>query len=197
MGLFSIFWLGASAASVLRPGSVAFRAVARVPRLASALDDETTGDRRALRHDHFARGGGDEFGNYGLGPFSNRWLSCWHSNTTPTGNPNSAPVRRINVSGFKVWPAEVEAMMQRASRHQGMLRHFLARQLSRRNGESVGGGARRRKVDHPPPEDILSWSRDRMASYKALRSVVFVDGLPRSASNKISWRLLQDAEWKL
>ena len=47
------------------------------------------------------------------------------------------------------------------------------------------------------PGDILSWSRDRMASYTAARSVVFVDGLPRSESNKISWRLLQDAEWKL
>jgi fatty-acyl-CoA synthase len=35
-----------------------------------------------------------------------------------------------------------------------------------------------------------------MASYKASRSVVFVDSPPRSKSNKINWRLLQDAEWK-
>ena len=46
------------------------------------------------------------------------------------------------------------------------------------------------------PEDILSWSRGRMASYKAPCSIVFVDRLPRNESNKISWRLLQDAEWK-
>jgi acyl-CoA synthetase (AMP-forming)/AMP-acid ligase II len=39
-------------------------------------------------------------------------------------------------------------------------------------------------------------SRDKMASYKASRSVVFVDSPPRSKSNKINWRLLQDAEWK-
>ena len=45
------------------------------------------------------------------------------------------------------------------------------------------------------PDDILSWARERMASYKAPRSVAFVDSLPRSESNKISWRLLQDAEW--
>ena len=45
------------------------------------------------------------------------------------------------------------------------------------------------------PDDILSWSRDKMASYKAPRSVVFVDSLQRSESNKVSWRLLQDAEW--
>ena len=35
-----------------------------------------------------------------------------------------------------------------------------------------------------------------MASYKAPRSVIFVDSLPRTESNKISWRLLQEAEWK-
>ena len=46
------------------------------------------------------------------------------------------------------------------------------------------------------PEDILSWLRGRMASYKAPRSVVLVDSLPRTESNKINWRLLQDAEWK-
>ncbi|MDF0519550.1 hypothetical protein P0R31_20120 [Bradyrhizobium yuanmingense] len=34
-----------------------------------------------------------------------------------------------------------------------------------------------------------------MASYKAPRAVVFVESLPRTASNKINWRLLQDAEW--
>jgi len=34
-----------------------------------------------------------------------------------------------------------------------------------------------------------------MASYKAPRKVVFVESLPRTASNKVNWRLLQDAEW--
>ena len=46
------------------------------------------------------------------------------------------------------------------------------------------------------PDDILAWARTMMASYKAPRSVLLVDSLPRSESNKISWRLLQDAEWK-
>ncbi|WP_295844443.1 hypothetical protein [Tardiphaga sp.] len=45
-------------------------------------------------------------------------------------------------------------------------------------------------------DDIIAWARDNMASYKAPRSVVFVGSLPRSESNKISWRLLQEAEWK-
>jgi acyl-coenzyme A synthetase/AMP-(fatty) acid ligase len=31
---------------------------------------------------------------------------------------------------------------------------------------------------------------------QGVSSVVFVDSLPSSESNKINWRLLQDAEWK-
>ena len=46
------------------------------------------------------------------------------------------------------------------------------------------------------PDDILTRSRKKTASYKPPRSVVFVDSLPRRESNKISWRLLQDAEWE-
>jgi fatty-acyl-CoA synthase len=45
------------------------------------------------------------------------------------------------------------------------------------------------------PEDIVAWGRQTMASYKAPRAITFVESLPRSESNKISWRLLQDAEW--
>ena len=44
-------------------------------------------------------------------------------------------------------------------------------------------------------DDIVGWARNTMASYKVPRAVVFVDSLPRTASNKVNWRLLQDAEW--
>jgi fatty-acyl-CoA synthase len=44
-------------------------------------------------------------------------------------------------------------------------------------------------------DDIVGWARGAMASYKAPRAVVFVEALPRTASNKINWRLLQDVEW--
>jgi len=33
-----------------------------------------------------------------------------------------------------------------------------------------------------------------MASYKVPRIVEFVDGLPRTASGKVQWRLLQERE---
>jgi fatty-acyl-CoA synthase len=45
-------------------------------------------------------------------------------------------------------------------------------------------------------EDIITWSREQMASYKIPRLVEFVKDLPRSGSGKIQWRLLQEAEWQ-
>ena len=55
--------------------------------------------------------------------------------------------RMINCSGFKVWPAEVEAMLYAHPGDPGGLRHRLARRLSRRNGEGADR-AEERAQDH-------------------------------------------------
>lgn len=43
-------------------------------------------------------------------------------------------------------------------------------------------------------QDIILWSHENMAVYKAPRVVLFVDVLPRSGTGKVMWRLLQEAE---
>ena len=43
-------------------------------------------------------------------------------------------------------------------------------------------------------QDIIDWSREHMAAYKAPRIVEFIDALPKSGSGKVMWRLLQDRE---
>ena len=103
--------------------------------------------------------------------------------------------RMINVSGFKVWPAEVEATMYE---HPAIKECCIISSPDGYRGETVKALVTVHEVARSTtsPDDILSWARERMASYKAPRSVAFVDSLPRSESNKISWRLLQDAEWK-
>jgi len=102
--------------------------------------------------------------------------------------------RMINVSGFKVWPAEVEAIMYE---HLAIRECCVISSPDSYRGETVKALVAIHEAAKSTirPEDILSWSRDRMASYKAPRLVVLVDSLPRTESNKISWRLLQDAEW--
>jgi fatty-acyl-CoA synthase len=44
------------------------------------------------------------------------------------------------------------------------------------------------------PEDIVAWAREKMAAYKVPRVVEFVTSLPRSATGKVQWRALQEAE---
>jgi fatty-acyl-CoA synthase len=102
--------------------------------------------------------------------------------------------RMINVSGFKVWPAEVEAAMYG---NRAIRECCIISAPDDYRGETVKAlivldeDARATTS----PDEIVSWAREAMASYKAPRAVVFVDALPRTASNKINWRLLQDAEW--
>ncbi|MBR1126736.1 long-chain-fatty-acid--CoA ligase [Bradyrhizobium iriomotense] len=102
--------------------------------------------------------------------------------------------RMINVSGFKVWPAEVEAAMYQ---NRAIRECCIVSAPDGYRGETVKAlvvldEAARATIS---ADDIVGWARGAMASYKAPRAVVFVESLPRTASNKINWRLLQDAEW--
>jgi acyl-CoA synthetase (AMP-forming)/AMP-acid ligase II len=41
---------------------------------------------------------------------------------------------------------------------------------------------------------ITAWAREKMAAYKVPRIVEFVESLPKSATGKIQWRVLQERE---
>ena len=44
------------------------------------------------------------------------------------------------------------------------------------------------------PDGVIGWCRNHMAAYKVPRVVEFVDSLPKSATGKVQWRLLQERE---
>ena len=44
------------------------------------------------------------------------------------------------------------------------------------------------------PEDITTWAHDHMAAFKVPRVVEFVEELPKTATGKVFWRRLQEAE---
>ena len=46
------------------------------------------------------------------------------------------------------------------------------------------------------PDEIIAWARQQIASYKAPRSVEFIDALPRNPSGKILRRELREPYWK-
>jgi fatty-acyl-CoA synthase len=103
--------------------------------------------------------------------------------------------RMINASGFKVWPAEVEALMYRHPAIQEAC--IIATQDSYR-GESVKAVVVLRSThqDLVTEQDIIDWCRENMAVYKVPRQVQFVQTLPKSGTGKVMWRTLQESEGK-
>ncbi|MEN3367644.1 MAG: fatty-acyl-CoA synthase [Burkholderiales bacterium] len=101
--------------------------------------------------------------------------------------------RMINASGFKVWPAEVEAMMYR---HPAIREACIIAASDPKRGETVKAVVVlkddfRGKVTE---QDIIDWAHQNMAVYKSPRIVQFVDALPKSGSGKVQWRELQERE---
>ena len=101
--------------------------------------------------------------------------------------------RMINASGFKVWPAEVEALM---FRHPAIQEACIIATRDAYRGESVKAvvvlrGTHKGQVSE---QDIIDWCRENMAVYKIPRVVTFAEALPKSGSGKVMWRALQEAE---
>ena len=101
--------------------------------------------------------------------------------------------RMINASGFKVWPAEVEALM---FKHPAIQEACIISTQDSYRGETVKAVVvlRASHKGQVSEADIIAWCRDNMAIYKAPTQVQFVDTLPKSGSGKVMWRMLQEAE---
>ena len=101
--------------------------------------------------------------------------------------------RMINASGFKVWPAEVEAMMYH---HPDIQEVCVIGARDARRGETVKALVvlAPERQGELTGEDIVAWAHERMAPYKCPRIVEFVAALPKSGSGKVLWRTLQEQE---
>jgi fatty-acyl-CoA synthase len=101
--------------------------------------------------------------------------------------------RMINASGYKVWPAELEALMYR---HPGIQEVCVISSRDSYRGETVKALVVR-KPSHVEltEQTIIDWCRAHISAYKAPRIVQFVDALPKNASGKVMWKKLQEIEW--
>ncbi|MEY2685056.1 MAG: Long-chain-fatty-acid--CoA ligase [Pseudomonadota bacterium] len=101
--------------------------------------------------------------------------------------------RMINASGYKVWPAEVEALM---FKHPAIAEACVIGTVDAYRGESVKAVVvlRPEAKGQVTDTEIVAWCREHMAAYKVPRVVQFADALPKSGSGKVMWRLLQEAE---
>jgi fatty-acyl-CoA synthase len=100
--------------------------------------------------------------------------------------------RMINCSGFKVWPAEVEAMLYA---HPAIQEACVIGARDEYRGETVKAVVVLKSTFlNTTPEDIVNWAREKMAAFKVPRVVEFVAALPKTATGKILWRELQEKE---
>ena len=101
--------------------------------------------------------------------------------------------RMINASGFKVWPAEVEALMYR---HPAIHEACVIGTRDAKRGETVKALVvlKPEFQGRVSEQDIVAWAHDHMAAYKSPRTVEFVASLPKSGSGKVQWRELQEQE---
>ena len=100
--------------------------------------------------------------------------------------------RMINCAGYKVWPAEVEAMLYA---HPAIQEACVIGARDAYRGETVKAlVVLRKELGDTSSQDIIGWARERMAAFKVPRVVEFVDSLPKTATGKILWRELQEKE---
>jgi len=101
--------------------------------------------------------------------------------------------RMINAAGFKVWPAEVEAMLYA---HPDIQEACVIGARDEHRGETVKALVVLKPASRGcvHPADVIAWSKERMAAYKYPRIVEFVEALPKTATGKIFWRKLQELE---
>lgn len=100
--------------------------------------------------------------------------------------------RMINASGYKVWPAEIETLL---FRHPAVQEACVIGSKDDYRGETVKAVVVV-KPSHAgiSEEEMIAWCRTQVSSYKVPRVIQFTESLPKSASGKVMWRVLQEAE---
>ncbi len=92
------------------------------------------------------------------------------------------------VGGFNVSPAEVEQVL---ARHPQISEVTVIGVPDDRLGEVARAYVIPKPGVVPNIDEIVSWSRERLANFKVPRSVVIVESLPRNASGKVLKRELR------
>ncbi len=96
----------------------------------------------------------------------------------------------IKYKGFGIAPAEIEALL---FEHEGVADVCCIGKPDAEAGEVPKAFVVRRDAGLTA-EALLAWAGGRLAGYKTLREIEFVDAIPKTASGKILRRVLRDRE---
>ncbi|MFQ6229392.1 class I adenylate-forming enzyme family protein [Nocardia sp. NPDC002869] len=96
---------------------------------------------------------------------------------------------QINVSGYKVWPREVEDVLYE---HPAVLEAAVVGIPDEYQGEAVTAYVSLKDGHFPQVDELISFARDRLAPYKRPRVLKIVPDLPKTQTGKIRRRELRE-----
>ena len=94
----------------------------------------------------------------------------------------------INVSGYKVWPREVEDTLYE---HPQVMEAAAVGVPDEYRGETVHAFVALKEGDSATEEELISFCKERMADYKYPRKIKLLDELPKTATGKFLRRELR------
>jgi len=96
---------------------------------------------------------------------------------------------QINVSGFKVWPREVEDVLYE---HPAVHEAAVVGQPDEYRGETVVAFVSLKSGTSATEQELIAFTKERLAAYKYPRSVHVIGDLPKTQTGKIRRRELRD-----
>ncbi|MEU4313948.1 AMP-binding protein [Nocardia sp. NPDC024068] len=96
---------------------------------------------------------------------------------------------QINVSGYKVWPREVEDVLYE---HPAVLEAAVVGVADEYRGESVAAYVSLKDGHTADADALIAFARERLAPYKRPRSVGILADLPKTQTGKIRRRALRE-----
>jgi long-chain acyl-CoA synthetase len=104
--------------------------------------------------------------------------------------------RRVDLilnGGVNVYPAEIEGVL---SQHPSIRDVAVFGIPDTEFGQQVKAAVELEEGESLSSDELIAWSRERLASFKCPRSVDFHDALPREAHGKLKKRILRDVYWQ-
>lgn len=96
---------------------------------------------------------------------------------------------QINTSGFKVWPREVEDVLYE---HPAVFEAAVVGIRDEYRGEAVAAYVSLREGASVSEQELIDFTRERLAAYKRPRTVTVLPALPKTATGKIQRAALRD-----
>ncbi|KKK51628.1 hypothetical protein LCGC14_3113050, partial [marine sediment metagenome] len=97
----------------------------------------------------------------------------------------------IKYKGYQVPPAELEALLME---HPAVADVAVIPKADKQGGEIPKAFVVLKQNEEAPADEIMAWVEERVAPYKKVRDLEFVDAIPKSLSGKILRRELVERE---